>query len=145
MVASLGSVTCYDGRPSARPGAGAEVTILRRMVPAMHWGPASGTLDSVTASRQLAPPPYPRSGSRMMADLQAASTDTKGGTATSAAIAAAAAAASDMIRLFMAVLPLPVAAGRLHAMSRRRPGCDHAAIRLRPGHQPAVAEELARP
>ena len=37
----------------------------------------------------------------MMAGLQAASTDNKGGTATRAAIAAA----GDMIRLFMAVLP----------------------------------------
>jgi len=36
MVASLGSVACYDGRLGARPGAGAEVTILGRMVPAMR-------------------------------------------------------------------------------------------------------------
>jgi hypothetical protein len=30
------TVTGYDGRPGARPGAGAEVTILGRMVPAMR-------------------------------------------------------------------------------------------------------------
>ena len=58
----------------------------------------------------------------MMAGLQAASTDTKRGTATSAAIIAAAAAASDMIRLFMAVLPLPAAADPDYGMAWPRAG-----------------------
>jgi len=94
---------------------------------------------TVVPLNALAPPPCPRSGSRMMAGLQAVSTDNKGGTATRAAIAAA----SDMIRLFMAVLPLPAAADRPHAMSRHRPGYGRAAIGLRPGRQPAATEEPA--
>ena len=132
--------------PTPMPLPCSTVSFPRRQIAGCTKPFASNTRPvTVVPLNALAPPPCPRSGSRMMAGLQAASSDTKGGTATSAAVAAAAAAASDMIRLFMAVLPLPVAAGRPHAMSRRRPGCGRAAIRLRPGRQPAVAEELARP
>jgi hypothetical protein len=41
-MASLGSVTRYDGRPGAQPGAGADVTILRRMVPAIDRDACTG-------------------------------------------------------------------------------------------------------
>ena len=41
-MASLGSATRHDGRPGAQPGAGADVTISRRMVPAIHREACTG-------------------------------------------------------------------------------------------------------
>src|SRR5262249_6168120 len=120
------------------------VSFPRRQIAGWTLPFASTTSPTTVVSlNAVAPPPNPRSGSRMMAGRQAAAAaGTEGGTAVSpAVIAAAAAAAHDMIRVLMALL---------HSLGRpwegRLPRADTApvAVTLRSGCGPPGGPQPGR-